>query len=206
MIDYASLPDPEAADLISTRVRQWDEEEHVRYAALGLMVQAVAKRMLWRHVADADGLPCRSLARWIHFCAPRAYSTCYQAMRDVEELSDVPAEDLAQIPHANIQTMKKMSGGVRKRPEVLAAAKTQRKEAFVETIKRTFPGQHLEQDAVFRVPLNETQLADVEGALAKAMARGCASRSEALWMIAVDYIASDSTILSEVEDGKCGHA
>jgi hypothetical protein len=205
-MDYLNLPEIEAESTIFARLNDYDEEERLRYAQIGLMVLSVNRRQLWKHRFDiADGFPCRSFARWIRIACPYSYSTVYAALKDVAELSDVPADDLAQIPQGNFRTMKQLSTAVRRDPKVIEAAKG-RTGDFVAMVKKSHPDQHLEAETIFRVPLNETQMADVEGALAKAMARGCESRSQALWMIAVDFISTDDTPLADVEDGKCGHA
>lgn len=203
--EYSALPDPDAEALIFATLAIYAEEEHSRYASVGLMADAVDKKLLWRHHIDPeDGFPCRSFARWTQLCAyPR--STLYAAMRDVQELlPDVSAADLAQIPQSNFRAFKQLSTAVRRDPAVLKAAKG-RTEALVAHVKKHHTDQHLEADTMFRVPLNETQLADVEAALEKAMARGCGSRSEALWMLAVDYLSGD-TPLAEVDDAKCAHS
>jgi hypothetical protein len=186
--NYLALPDPEAAELISTLVKRWDEEEQTRYATLGLMVLAVHKRMLWQHVLDPeDGFPCRSLARWIRLCAPKGYSTCYAAMRDCEELSDVPAVDLAQIPQSNFATMKQLSTAVRRDPAVLKAAKG-KTEGLVAHVKKTHPDQHLSHTAPFRLTPTDEQRAEIEEAVELAIQCGDAtSKEEAIFMWAVSY-------------------
>lgn len=206
--DYLSLADPDAAALISTRVRQWDTEDRVRYATLGLMVLAVEKRLLWQYVIDPDdGLPCRSLARWIRVCAPNAYSTCYAAKRDVEELQDVPADDLAQIPQSNMKTMKLLSTAVRRDPAVLKVAKTQRTEALVAHVKENHPEQHLEAPTKLLLNLTEIAKAEIEEAMQLAIERGDShTKEEAVLMWAIEYKQNHQSPLQEVADADCGHA
>lgn len=206
--DYTQLPDPDAEAAIYERMHAYDENERMGYAQIGQMAYLVERRMLWKHRQDpADGFPCRSFARWVRICCPFAYSTVYSALRDVADLQDVPAEELAQIPQSNFRTLKQLSTAVRRDPKVLAIAKEQRTDALVAYVKEKHPEQHLEHDQIFKVPLNETQMADVEQAIEKAINRGCISRSEAVWMIFVDYLsAEEAPSLEEVEDGKCGHA
>lgn len=185
--DWNTLSDKEAAKLISARVRQWDAEEPLRYAALGLMCLAVQKRLLWQLVKDEDGLPCRSFARWVRFHAPRGYSTCYAALRDCEELQDVPPADLAEIPQSSFATMKQLSTKVRANPKVLAAAKTGRAE-LVDYVKAHHPGQHVESRSPYRLNPTEGQRAEIEEAVELAIRRGDAtSPEEAIFGWAVDY-------------------
>lgn len=157
----ASFDDPTAATEISRWVSDWDKSEPLRYASLGLMCLAVEKRMLWRHVADpSNGLPCGSFARWVRCHAPRGYSTVYAALRDVQELQDVPAADLAQIPQSSFYTLKHLSGGVRKRPDVLAAAK-KGKVALVKHAQEFYPQQHVESDEDIRLHVTSGQKAEI---------------------------------------------
>ena len=187
--DYQQLPDTEAEEVIYQSLHSYDTDARLKYAQIGLMARAVDQRMLWRSRIDpADGLPCRSFSRWVRIASPYAYSTVYAAMRDVTELQDVPPLELAQIPQSNLATLKQLSGGVRKRPEVLKAAMTQKNEAFVATIQRDFPDQHLSQRTPFRLNPTEEQRAEIEEAIELALQRGDArSREEAIFMWAVEY-------------------
>ena len=207
MTDLTKLPDPDAEAEVYASLHSYDADERLRYASIGLMVLAVHKRMLWRHRIDpADGFPCRSFARWVRIACPYSYSTVYAALRDVEELQDVPAADLAQIPQSNMRTMKQLSTAVRRDPKVLAAAKG-RTESLVAHVKANHPNQHIEGEKFLRVPLNEGQMDDVNKAITKAMERGCASPSEVVWMWGVEELSKeDPTPLADVADGKCGHA
>ena len=183
---------PNTEPEIFARLNDYDEQERLRYAEVGLMVLTVEQGELWKLRTDPQtDYPCRSLNRWIQIACPYAHSTVYAALRDVKELQDVPTADLAQISQSNMRTMRQLSTKVRNDPKVLEAAKTGRTDALVSLVKANFPQQHLEAETVFRVPLNETQMADVEAAIAKAMNRGCASRSEALWMVAIDFLSND---------------
>ena len=76
------------------------------------------------------------------------------------------------------------------------------KEMYKKVVKDKFPDQHVERDTIFKVPLNETQFADAEAAIEKAMNRGCVSRSEAVWMIFVDYLSAEEVPNMEEIDCK----
>jgi hypothetical protein len=186
-LDWNQLPDAEAAKLISASVRRWDETARLKYAEIGLMALAVQKRLLWQHIADEDGLPCRSFARWVRVCAPHAYSTVYAALRDCEALEDIPAAALAQIPQSSFRAMKELSTKVRADPKVLAAAKVGRAE-LVAHVKAHWPTQHVESRTLYRLNPTESQRAEIEEAVGLAIARGDAtSAEEAIYSWAVDY-------------------
>jgi hypothetical protein len=189
MTNYAALPDPEAEQAIFTEMQRFDDDERLRYTRAGLMVQTVQKRMLWQRRLDPEtNYPCRSFGRWLRICCPYSYATAYSALRDVDDLQDLPADELAQIPHANIPTMKQLSGGVRKRPEVLAAAKTQSNEEFVETIRQAFPHQHLEHKRALRFNPDESAAEKIEQALEMAKDHGASTRDDALELLAVTAV------------------
>jgi len=197
--EYLSLPDPQAEQSIYDQMKAYDESARMSYAQIGLMALAVERRMLWKYRQDhADGLPCRSFARWVRICCPYAYSTVYAAKNDVESLSDVPAEQVAQIPQSNFRTMKQLSTQVRNDPKVLEAAKG-RTDTLVEFVKAKHPTQHIEADSMFRCPLNEGQMEDVEAAIAKAIERGCSTKSEVLWMWAIEELSKETVVLSEMD-------
>jgi hypothetical protein len=143
----------------------------------------------------------------MHVAAPRAASTAFGYLRQVEALSDIPDEHLAQIRGENVDTVMHLSTALRGDDKVLDIAKTGRTEELVAYLKANHPEQHAEHVKFLKVPLSETQMAEFEQAIAKAMERGCESRSEACWMIAVDFNASDDTPpLSAMPDGRCAHA
>jgi hypothetical protein len=182
--DFSSLPDPEAATAISQHIREWDEAEPLRYAGIGLMAVAVEKRLLWQYVVDpADGMPCRSFSRWIRVVAPAGYSTVYAAKKDIEELHDVPAADLAQIPQSNLVTMKQLSTKVRGDEKVLDIAKHGRTEQLVDYIREHHADQHLEARKVLKFTPDESAAAKIEEALAEAENHGARGRNDALELI-----------------------
>ena len=204
--DIANLPDSEAEQAVWNQLQIYADLDREKWATIGLMAKDVRKRELWKNRIDLEtGLPCRSFDRWVRIC-PYPHSTVRQALSDVEELADVPEADLAQIPQSNMYTMKHLSTSVRSDPDVLAAAKKD-SDTLVAHLKEHQPDQHIEKSTIFKVPLNETQRADVDAAIAKAMQRGCDSRSEALWMLAIDYLSTDDTVpLEKIDEKEFGHA
>lgn len=185
MTDFDTLPDPEAEQSIYNQMRAYDQTERMSYAQIGLMALAVARRLLWKYRTDpADGMPCRSFARYIHICCPYAYSTVYSALRDVEELADIPAGDLAQIPMSNFPTMKQLSTKVRHEPAMLEAAKTQRTEQFIATIRKAHPDQHVEPKRLMRFTPAESAAAFINSVLEEALEHGAANRDDALELMA----------------------
>lgn len=204
--EYLTMNDAEAERFIFNKLTLYAEYERKRWGEVGLMADTVEKKELWRSRIDpSDGFPCRSFGRWAHL-SPYPYATLYAAKADVQALSDVPADDLAQIPQSNFRTLKQLSTAVRRDPQVLQAAKG-KSEGFIAHVKEHFPDQHVERDSMFKVPLSETQMADVEEALVKAMQRGCESRSEVVWMWAVRELSEEEHLdLSNVDESKFGHA
>lgn len=199
---YHALPDADAEAEIYAEMQSFDSEQRLRYAQIGIMAQAVEKRMLWRFRTDPEtDYPCRSMSRWIRMACPYAYSTVYSAWRDVEALADVPAEEIAQIPQANFSTMKQLSGGVRKRPEVLRVAKTQSNDELVSYIQKHYPSLHLEQKRTLRFNPDESAAEKINATLDRVMERHACNRNEALeWMaIAADQVLQ---MESEVESSR----
>jgi hypothetical protein len=105
-------------------------------------------------------------------------------MRDVDELSDVPRDELAQIPEANFPVMKQLSTAVRNDPKVLHVAKTGRSEDLVEHVREAHPDQHLEHRKHIKFTLDESAVEPIERALALAEEKGARNRGEALELIA----------------------
>ena len=164
------------------------ETGHMR---LGLICRQVEEQHLWQqHLDPETGQPCHSFGRWLRILAPRAYSTCYQAIDDVRALSDIPEEELAQIPASNAKTMIKLSTKVRNEPATLKAAKTLRNAEFVEQIQRTHPDQCIERSKIKRFVLEESALEMVNRTLQMAILRGAKNESDALEMMAAEAAES----------------
>lgn len=182
---YIALPDSEAAVLIANHLLAWDTAQRVAYAQVGLMVLEVERRLLWRHYATEDGLPCTSFNHFLRVCCPFAYATAYAAKRDCEALPDVDAADLAQVAQSNFVTLKQLSTAVRRDPAVLEAA---RRPGLDKYIAEKHPGQHIEPRGSLRFAPTANQREDIEQALKHAKHGEDISATEALWRICAEYM------------------
>ena len=166
-----SSPDLDSAareSQIFARLQAWDKAILSR-TEIGILCREVRDTPLWQ-------CRCESFESWMSLAAPRARSTAYQYLREVTELQDIPDEHLSQIRGENVDTVMHLSTAVRAEPEVLEIAKTGRTEQLVAYLKENHPEQHAERVKFLKVPLSETQMAEFEQAIAKAMERGCESR------------------------------
>lgn len=208
MTDYTQLADPEAEKAIFARMQNIDKAERLNYASKGLMAREVKNRLLWKERTDPEtGLSCRSFARWLRVCCPYGYSGVYAALEDVEALHDVPDEHLAAIPPTNFGTMRQLSTAVRAKTEVLEAAKSQRAEVFVETIRRTEPTQHISRRQIMRLNPTEEQKAEIDEAVELAIQRGDAtSKEQAIFMWACNYRLETQERMMDANNGRVAHA
>ena len=198
-LDYSSLPDTDAEQAIYDWMRRFDDAQRLSYSRVGMLCREVKRRLLWRHRDDPDtGQPCTSFTRWVRVCAPYSYATCFAALGDVESLSDVPDEHLSSIPPSNYPTLRQLSTAVRSEPEVIEAAKTQRNDEFIETIRKSHPNQHLESRKTLRFHPSESAAKKIEEAIQAAMERGASNRDEALECLAVNAL-EDWRMEQEVE-------
>lgn len=209
MTDYTQLEDAEAERAIFARMRNIDKSERLNYAAKGIMGREVKTRSLWKERIDPEtGLHCRSFASWLRACCPYGYSGAYAAIEDVEALHDVPDADLADIPPSNFQTMRQLSSAVRAETEVLAAAKSQRNDEFVKTIRKAHPDQHLSPPSRLRLTFTEEQRAEIDEAVALAIRRGDApSKEQAIFMWAINYKQEcEEQMMMSANNGQVAHA
>jgi hypothetical protein len=168
------------------RLRYLDRTTKLAYSEIGYISLTVQAYQLHEHRTDLQtGKPC-SFTRWIRLAAPWGYSQAFAAMRDVEELKDIPAEHLAEIPQSNFPILRQLSTAVRVEPQVIEAAKSKTSKAFVEQIRKDYPEQHLETRKTLRFTVDESLAAKVEEAIAQAMERGATTRSEALEQICAE--------------------
>jgi hypothetical protein len=199
MASVLQLSTSEAESALFARMLFIDRTERVSYAERGLICRAVQKFMLHEERTDpATGKPC-SFSGWIRLASPWSYPRVFAAMRDVEELKDVPDADLAQIPEANLKTMKQLSTAVRADPSVLQAAKEMSNECFADKVRKDFPEQHLEVACSLHFTKVEESAAKViEEAIDEAIKRGAHGRNEALEMVAATAL-EEFRLESEVE-------
>lgn len=187
------MPDPEAADALTERLRFLDGIYRTGFVERGMICRDMRDRMLWRMVLDpSTGKPYHSMDAWIAGSAPWSRRDCYAAMRAVDELKDIPTETLSQIPQCNLAQLQRMSTQTRQEPAVLAAASSLSREQFAAKVEREFPDQHIEAKNV-RWMLSGS-LARLAGeAIEVAMYRyEVKTREEALEAIFADFIASYS--------------
>jgi hypothetical protein len=207
--DYNQLPRPERAQYITDAVSKWAKKYATRFAVLGLMLYEFESEHLWEEVIDETvGFPFGTFGQWMARCTPgekgEAYpparSTAYAALKARKALLDIPAADYAQIREANVGTLVQLSTAVRRDPAVLEAARGAN-PALVALVKEKHADQHVEASTMFRCPLSEGQMDDVEKAIAMAMNRGCASKSEVLWMWAVAELSQEE--IPRLEEVEC---
>lgn len=147
-LGISGMSDEEAAQTLDTRMRALEEQWRRSFIERGLVLLEFEERKLWRLVTDQDtGQPYPSLDKWIKKAAPASFSDCYQALKAVKELRDLPIEELILTPRCNIEQLKLMSPKDRageiemedgKRISVITAAQTMKLKDFVATISNRF--------------------------------------------------------------------
>ena len=106
--------------------------------------------------------------------------------------------------HGNLLTMKQLSGGVRKQPEVVEAAK---REDFVKYVQKHHPDQHISKHESLKLRPTEEQKAEILEAMDLAMERGDARTREeeeamcCMW--AVEYRWHSAEVVEDEERSLC---
>jgi hypothetical protein len=185
-MNFTDLPDELAEANIFSRLQTLDAAQRMGYSAIGLMCREVQQRELWKHRIDPEtGYPCRSFTRYVRVACPYSYSTAFAAKADVENLiGDLSADDIAEIPQSNFNTMKQLSTAVRKDPKVIHAAKTERPDEFVAMLRVKHPEQAIETRKALRFHPTESAAEYIESVLGEAERHGATSRDHALEIIA----------------------
>lgn len=180
MAEILQMENIQAESHLFDRLRYLDRITKLSYAEIGFISKTVQQYLLHEHRTDQDTGKPMVFTKWLRTACPWSYAQAFAAMRDVTELADIPAEQLAEIPQANFGILKQLSTAVRAQPDVIQAAKAMPSEAFTEKIKRDFPGQKIEFNRTMRFRPQESAVTVINEALAKAMERGAANRNEAL--------------------------
>ena len=188
MVAVLKLPNVQAESTLFDRLRYLDRMTKLAYSEIGFISLTVQRYRLHEYRLDEELQKPFSFTRWLRKACPWGYGVAFAAMRDVEELKDIPAEHLAEIPQSNFPILRQLSTAVRAEPQVIEAAKTQTAADFTEQIRKDHPEQHIESRKILRVNMDESALAKVEEAICEAMGRGATSRGEAMEMIAAEAL------------------
>jgi hypothetical protein len=109
-----------------------------------------------------------SFGAWLMSAAPKSRSVVYAAINALDELSDVPAEDLKEIAHSTVHVLKKLPKEVRSKPEVRKAAKDLTTKEFTRKMRADHPELHLEQLIRREFRFEASQEAAIDRAIEKA--------------------------------------
>jgi hypothetical protein len=182
-----SKPKEEAAEAVRAFLGAHEGIEERIFIARMRVLRVVEKLSLWELDIDPEiGEPFRSLDRWMKVLYPRQWGYCRDAMRTDAATPEIPMEDKAEMSVANLKVLADsgLSTGIRKRKDVIAAAKTKSKEALIEFLNEKYD-QHIEPVTV----MPRQDIAEFEQAIEMAMVlQGCKTRAEAIKEVAVSYI------------------
>jgi hypothetical protein len=175
------------AERLTAELHSLDQAFRNGYIRAGLICMEVRDRGLWRE------LDFHSFNDWLIHSAPYSRAHCYQAMKDIAELSDIGQQDLLAVDTRNIATLKKLSSAVRSDPTVLAAAATMPQDAFAGYLATNHPQQHVQATQRVTWNLDAGVVRVIQEAIDVAMLRqDCRTREEAIEAICADYIATYS--------------
>lgn len=176
-----TLSGTEAEEAFFGRLRYLDCVEKLSYAERGLICHQVETCAFYKlHINPETGRAC-TFCEWLRLACPWSYATAFAAMRDVEQLKDVPAEELAQIPPSNFPILKQLSTEVRNDPAVLEAAKTKHTEDLVQHLQEFHRDQHIERTKLIRIRPSELGAQKIEEAVEWAISHQIAGNvSEAI--------------------------
>jgi hypothetical protein len=179
--DPGDSPAAEAAHL-TEELSRLDAAFRNGYLRAGFICMEVRSRGLWKE------LDFHSFNDWLIHSAPYSRSHCYQAIKDIEELSEIGQHDLLAIDTKNLPLLKKLSSAVRSDPTVLAAAATMPQDAFAGYLATNHPQMHIEAKDV-RWMLSGS-LARLAGEAIDVMMEryDCKTRDEALEAIFAEII------------------
>lgn len=104
----------------------------------GIVLREIERRELW-----SDGYT--SMHDWMIKAAPYSIRDCYAAMSAVDDLKDVPVDDLAAMPRCNVTLLQELSTAIRTDSETIEAAKTMGEDEFVAHVQARHPNQHVQK-------------------------------------------------------------
>lgn len=197
---WQNWPDHETARFLDLRIRKIEAQARKHFIEVGLICLEFSERGLWKDAFDPETGECfSSMDSWLCSACPVSRSSAYEALRVLKALPDLSVDQMKEIPRMNLRTLVGLSSGVRKNPDVIAAASSQTEERFKKTIQDDFPDQALEQNhrLAFFGTKSFTKL--VEDTLRMIMrTEELTSREAALEFLVTDWI-NDHNLWKEME-------
>jgi hypothetical protein len=177
-----------AADALWGILTRLEGIEDQVFAARGMACMLIEERELFRQLTDPEvGRPFESLDRFLKVTLPKSWSYCRDALRTVKELKDTPFTDLLEIKRCNLETLAKVSSGVRKEPKVIQAAKALPEKEFAQKMNREF-NQHIETKSTLKLTYTAGEMAEIEKALDDVGKKcGEGDRAGQLLALCIDY-------------------
>jgi len=136
--------------LLDARAREIEAITKSTWLELADLVIVIRDNELWKEGGY------HSFHAWLVSACPTARSTAYAAIANLEELQDIPREDLKQIPPGNAGIL----AGVPKKHrngKILKAAKSQTPREFTATVIREAPESHIEQKICHKFRMTSSQ-------------------------------------------------
>jgi len=128
----------EAAQVYDSRMRELEKQIVSTWHEAGTIGLAMRNSNGWELLGH------HSFNAWLLSAAPKSRSVVYAAINALDELSDMPAEELKEIAHSTVHVLKKLPKDVRSKPEVRSAAKSLTTKEFTRKMKADHPELHLE--------------------------------------------------------------
>src|SRR5882762_9838797 len=144
--------------LVDARAREIEAITKSTWLELADLVIVIRDNELWKEGGY------HSFHAWLVSACPTARSTAYAAIANLEELQDIPREDLKQIPPGNAGIL----AGVPKKHrngKILKAAKSQTPREFTATVIREAPEAHIEQKICHKFRMTSSQSKILQAAL-----------------------------------------
>lgn len=188
-----NLPDADAAAVFDARLRELERQYKRSFVERGFILLEVQERELWRHIVNPEtGEAYSSFERWVVGAAPQSRSDCFAAMKAVRELRDVPAQELLQVPRCNVKVLQHLSPALRRKPEVIDAAKKKSERDFVAQIEKEHPEQHIESKRPMNLKPERTARQTIDRGIEVAMwAYGVSTREDALECALLYFLQGD---------------
>jgi hypothetical protein len=144
-----------------------------------------------RDNCEAPLLGYESWTDWLQFCAPQSASAIHQSIRIIEQLPDIPREEIREMPKSNAKVMTHMDAADRADPQWKKNAKTMKPEKFVKEVQKKRPGLHIEKLSPRKYGFSMSQSLMIDGAVEMYQIieqKPEASAEEALEACASEYV------------------
>ncbi len=194
-----SYPDAEAAVTLDAMLRTLERQSKRSFISRGLILVEADERKSWEQLIDADtGEYYTSMTQWVTKASPFSYSDCMAAKSAVRALKELPMDELLDVPRCNLNVLIGISSGVRQQPEIIRAAQTMTKKAFIKQVNGDYNQHYEDTSPIYLNPVESAKTVIEEAVAMACFLEDLNTKEQVIEYWAAEYLEDHREIYEEL--------